>query len=218
MTVLDADMPLTDWRWHFAAALRGEPCVVHGLGPDPVGLPVASWQGRATLSDLSLLAHCVGPTLDVGCGPGRLTEALARTGHPVLGLDVVTAAVLESRRRGVPALLRDVFDPLPGEGRWGTALLADGNIGIGGDPVRLLRRLSRIVAPGGRLVVELAPPGTGLVHAQVRLETLHGRSDPFAWARVGPEYVGALAFRAGLGRPRLHADQNRWFAVIRTAG
>ena len=31
-------------------------------------------------------------------------------------------------------------DPMPGEGRWDTVLLADGNIGIGGAPVALLRR------------------------------------------------------------------------------
>ena len=41
-------------------------------------------------------------------------------------------------RLGGPALRRSVFDPLPGEGRWGTALLLDGNIGIGGDPRALL--------------------------------------------------------------------------------
>ena len=32
-------------------------------------------------------------------------------------------------------LRRDLFAPLPGEGRWHHVLLADGNIGIGGDPV-----------------------------------------------------------------------------------
>ncbi len=53
-----------------------------------------------------------------------------------------------------------MFAPLPGEGRWGTALLADGNIGIGGDPVALLRRLREVLDPRGRIVVELAAPGT----------------------------------------------------------
>ena len=36
--------------------------------------------------------------------------------------------------RGATVLQRDIFGPLPGEGRWGTALLFDGNVGIGGDP------------------------------------------------------------------------------------
>ena len=46
-------------------------------------------------------------------------------------------------RRGGAALRRDVFAPLPGEGRWYTALLADGNVGIGGDPVALLQPAPR---------------------------------------------------------------------------
>ena len=33
---------------------------------------------------------------------------------------------------------RDLFGALPGEGTWSHVLLADGNIGIGGDPVTLL--------------------------------------------------------------------------------
>ena len=62
--------------------------------------------------------------------------------------------------RGGAALRRDVFDTLPGEGRWETALLADGNVGIGGDPVALLRRLREVLDPRGRVVAEVAAPGT----------------------------------------------------------
>ena len=95
-----------------------------------------------------MLAHCVGPTLDVGCGPGRMSAHLAGRGRCVLGIDVVREAVDQTRARGVSALLRDVFAPLPGEGRWDTALLADGNIGIGGDPVALLRRVAHAARAG----------------------------------------------------------------------
>ena len=83
-----------------------------------------------------MLNLCVGPTIDVGCGPGRLTEALGGLGHLVLGIDVTPEAVGHPCTGARTALRRDVFAPLPGEGRWGTALLADGNVGIGGDPVR----------------------------------------------------------------------------------
>ena len=38
-------------------------------------------------------------------------------------------------------------------------LLADGNIGIGGDPVALLTRCRDLIAPAGRVLVELDPPG-----------------------------------------------------------
>ncbi len=112
--------------------------------------------------DLGLLGHCVGPTIDVGCGPGRLTAALADRGHPVLGIDVAHACVAQALGRGGVVLRRDVFGPLPGEGRWRTALLADGAVGIGADPVGLLRRVRRLLDPRGRVVVEVGAPGTPL--------------------------------------------------------
>ena len=136
-------LPLASVYTH---ALQGHPCTVWegDLAPQP--LPTHAWLARADAADLALLAHCQGPTLDIGCGPGRMTEALALAGHAVLGIDVVPEAVRQTRARGVPALRRSVFDPLPGEGRWETALLADGNIGIGGDPVALLERARELVA------------------------------------------------------------------------
>ena len=59
------------------------------------------------------------------------------------------------------ACCRSVFQPVPGEGGWDTVLLADGNIGIGGDPVALLTRCRELLAPAGRVLVELDPPGHG---------------------------------------------------------
>ena len=50
-----------------------------GLGDDPEELPVHRWRRDADPDDLELLAHCEGHTLDLGCGPGRLTAALARS-------------------------------------------------------------------------------------------------------------------------------------------
>ena len=125
-----------------------------GLDGEPSDLPVHEWTRDADPDDLALLAHCEGPTLDIGCGPGRLAAALARLGHAVLGIDVVPEAVDADPPPRRAALQRDLFDALPGEGRWETALLADGNVGIGGDPVALLRRTRELVhghgACGGR--------------------------------------------------------------------
>ena len=75
-----------------------------------------------------------------------------------------------ARRRGAAVLEADVFGPLPGEGRWATCLLFDGTIGIGGDPTRLLARCRELTGPGGRVLAEVEPPGTGLAppHRLVR--------------------------------------------------
>jgi SAM-dependent methyltransferase len=198
----------------FASALRGHACTVWEADRAPRRLPVDAWRRDADEGDRVLLEHCSGPTLDIGCGPGRLTEALARRGHAVLGIDVVGEAVRQSRDRGAPALVRDVFGPLPGEGRWETALLADGNIGIGGDPVALLSRVAELIAPQGRAVVDVARHGTGIRTRHVRIETVHGRSRSFPWTVVGADAIEAVAAAAGLRRTTAYHSGERCFAVL----
>ena len=136
---------------------------------ETIPLALHRWDRPVDASDQAVLAHCVGPTIDVGCGPGRMSAHLSRMGRLALGVDLVRDAVHQAVERGATALHRDVFAPLPGEGRWQTALLADGNVGIGGDPVALLRRLRAVISEDGRVVVDLTPPGTGLTTGWVRL-------------------------------------------------
>jgi SAM-dependent methyltransferase len=195
MTVLDRLLPVATV---FASALEGAPCLLVDADGAEGLLPTEIWMRQADRSDEVLLRLCRGATLDIGCGPGRMAQALALRGQVVLGIDLVPEAVRLSLDRGVSTLQRDVFEPVPGEGRWDTALLADGNIGIGGDPVALLSRVRELIAPDGRVVVELAPPGTGVRTRHVSLETGLGRSRPFPWTEVGTDAVPAVAEAAGL--------------------
>jgi SAM-dependent methyltransferase len=177
-------------------------------------LALDDWPHPADESDHAMLALCEGPTLDVGCGPGRLTEALTLRGHVVLGIDVTPEAVEHTVVRGGSAIRRDVFSPLPAEGRWATALLADGNVGIGGDPVALLRRLGQVLDPRGRVVVELAPPGTVRTHGWA---TLHDRgrvAHRFPWCVLGVDDVAAVAREAGMEAVSVLRHVHRWFAVV----
>jgi SAM-dependent methyltransferase len=197
----------------FSAALRGERCHVVGAG-GAVPLPVSTWVRSADHADRAVLAQCVGPTLDVGCGPGRMTEHLTRGGHAALGIDVVPEAVRQARARGVAALLRNVYDDVPGEGRWATVLLADGNVGIGGDPRRLLARSAALLEPGGRVVVDLAPPGSGVRTLRLRLRVAAAQSAPFAWSTVAADRVGVVCAGLGLAVLRVEQHDGRWFAVL----
>lgn len=168
----------------------------------------------AVPGDESLLGCCTGPTLDVGAGPGRLTVALAERGVPALAIDITPYAVTLARSAGALALQRDVFGALPGAGRWSTVLLADGNVGIGGDPVALLRRARDLLAPDGSVVAEVSPPGSGLRREQVRLRTAEGTGPWFPWAWVGAGEVAAVAAAAGLRVARSWAEAGRWFTVL----
>lgn len=199
----------------FGLALRGEHCRVHTPHGAGEVLPVERWHRDADTSDHDLLERCSGPTLDVGCGPGRMTRALAERGKPVLGIDVVPEAVRLTRARGAQALVRDVFArPLPGEGRWATVLLADGNIGIGGRPVALLRRLTGLLAGGGQVVLDLAPRGTGLRERRLWLQTERLVCRPFPWAEVGADAVAWIAASAGFVVAELVERPERSFAVL----
>ena len=200
----------------FARALRGQQCQVVEVDgyAEARLLPVGDWVRPADGADQLLLDRCVGPTLDIGCGPGRLSERLADLGHVVLGIDVVPEAVRQTVGRGAVALRRNVFETLPGEGRWHAALLADGNIGIGGDPVSLLRRVRQLLDPRGRVVAEVAPPGSGLRTAWAVLTCGEERSRPFRWSVVGVDAIGGLAAEAGLTATTTYRSAGRWCTVL----
>ncbi|NHC12490.1 class I SAM-dependent DNA methyltransferase [Motilibacter deserti] len=186
------------------ALLHGVDCVVRGARADKLALPVARWMQAAGPADEDLLQACAvtgGPVLDVGCGPGRLAAELVARGVPTLGLDLSGAAVALARFRGAYAEQLDVFGPVPDTGAWGCILLADGNIGIGGDPTALLARCAQLLRPGGRVVADVSTTVTGVRRAVYRLEasTASGTvGGPLRWAAVGCDAVAQLGEQAGL--------------------
>jgi SAM-dependent methyltransferase len=218
----------------YARALDGEPCAVLGDDGSVRQLPAPRWLDVADTADRALfVAPCSGPTLDVGCGPGRLLVALQQHGIAAHGIDVSAAAVARARARGASATRADVLvgpthgplrgsptDGLPDRQLWAHVLLADGNVGIGGHPVRLLARVRDLLLPSGRAHVELDADRGGDPGVTTRRLRLHvgGRdSTPFDWATVGAGAIGRLADAAGLRLVRLDRHADRHVAVLAPA-
>jgi len=177
-------------------------------------LPLARWLAPVDDVDRIVLADAAGPVLDIGCGPGRHLAALAAAGHAGLGLDLSPVAVRLARARGAEAILRSVFADVPRSGSWRTALLLDGNIGIGGAPEALLARARALVAPGGAVLVETGPPDAPTRRVRVRLETPGAVSPWFGWATVGARGIAPLARTAGLRPAATISAGGRWFARL----
>jgi len=177
-----------------------------------IDLDVRRWRGEPDGVEASLLSWLPDPVLDVGCGPGRVATALCAAGRVALGIDPSPAATREAARRGAPVLQRSVFGPLPGEGRWASALLLDGNVGIGGDPIGLLARIAELLRPGGVVVAEVEPAG-GVRPLVVRVDAGGEVGPPFPWATLGADAWAATASAAGLAAMPVFAIGSRTFAA-----
>lgn len=161
-----------------------------------------------------VLDRAIAPVIDVGCGPGRHILALSRRGVHAVGVDISPGAVQLARRRGARVIEGSIFDRLPGAGSWGSALLLDGNIGIGGRPAELLSRTGALLRRGGVALVEVEPPGASSQTLRVRLESETDRSDYFPWARVSVDDVGELARSCGFALGECWSAGGRWFARL----
>ena len=182
---------------------------------DAISYDVGRWNAAADAVDRSLLESADGPVIDIGCGPGRMLVAAGMLGIPALGVDVSPVAVAIARNAGGRAVRGSVFEPVPDEGRWDTALVIDGNIGIGGDPAALLARCRDIVRANGRIIVEAhcVPDADRTYRARIVDES--GRtSEEFPWAEVGREAIIRHAGAVGLTHRATWSAEARTFCEL----
>jgi ubiquinone/menaquinone biosynthesis C-methylase UbiE len=93
--------------------------------------------------------------LDLGCGDGAFTGAIAASGATVLGADVAQAALQRARSRhaGLDFRLVPIDGPLPFEDNSFTLLWASEVIEHVADTARWLSEVRRVLAPAGRLLI-----------------------------------------------------------------
>ncbi|HEY1778571.1 MAG TPA: methyltransferase domain-containing protein [Solirubrobacteraceae bacterium] len=141
--------------------------------------------------------------LDVACGPGIISRALAAGAGAVHGVDLTEAMVDVARREASAAGLANTTFAC-GDA---TALeLADASFDGAvarftihhlPAPARLLEELARVVRPGGRIVIadHIADDDAADAAWALELERLR---DPSHWAALRPERLRALGVDAGL--------------------
>jgi SAM-dependent methyltransferase len=206
-------------------ALGGERCWIRNEDGEVRLLPAHRWLGGRDpdgasgeacdeVFDEVVTQMCSGPTIELGCGPGRLVARLMQRGIPALGIDRSATAIRLAGRGGAPALLGDVFEPLPGMGLWQTVLLVDGNVGLGGDPRRILGRAAELLDSGGHCVAEFDAEAIGIRARWVRLESARDVGPWFRWASVGVDSAATLAAQVGLTLTGVRMIGGRMIATL----
>jgi SAM-dependent methyltransferase len=144
-------------------------------------LPVADYDAHAAVYDLEYAAREMdldfwvratrcGPVLELGCGTGRLTTQLARTGHQITGVDsskpmLERATQRMSGQTNVTLIHADVRALPCRDGSFGTVLapFAVFNYLLSlADQLAAATELKRVLRSGGHAIVDLAmlPLGT----------------------------------------------------------
>ncbi len=164
---------------------------------------------RLEVVDLDLLGVQRGArVLDVGCGVGRLLLRLQGRGCRVFGIDILRRDLLSARHHlaadPVASLLLGDGGRIPFADAWFDFVTCTETLEHAADSRLMLRELTRVLRPGGRLVVSVPDALPELIAR--RFYSLY-REDPFGHRRIYTQRsLGRAVEEAGL---RVYARRER---------
>jgi ubiquinone/menaquinone biosynthesis C-methylase UbiE len=144
--------------------------------------------------------------LDVACGPGIVSCALARTARDVTGIDVTSAMIDEARNYAAQQTITNIawrvgeIPPLPWPDDSFTAVVSRYAFHHFDDPFAVLQEMVRVCSPAGTVTVcDLAPP---VVSADA-FNTVERLRDPSHVRAFTLSELSDLFAAAGLAEPRI---------------
>lgn len=147
---------------------------------------------------LSRVARLPGPILDVGCGPGHVTDALSRAGTEITGIDL-SPEMIATARGNFPDLdfeIGSMFNLLrpPRAPGWGVVVSWYSLVHLASSELpRAMSSMARVLQPGGWLLVGL-PAGSSVHHA----DEFEGAACSVDFVEHDPDEVRAAVEQAGL--------------------
>ncbi|MDY0310730.1 MAG: class I SAM-dependent methyltransferase [Desulfobacterales bacterium] len=155
-----------------------------------------------------LALPCAGPLLDVGGGTGRVSARLASFVSRVVVCDLSLPMLRQARRHDGLAVVQARGHRLPFTHRAFQRILVVDAVHHFQHPDRVLAELMRVLAPGGRLVIE----EPDIRRWPVRLVALAERLALMDSHFLPPAQIATLLEALGT-RPRLQ-DDGRWRSWI----
>jgi ubiquinone/menaquinone biosynthesis C-methylase UbiE len=154
--------------------------------------------------------------LDVGCGTGAASRSAASVTASVVGIDLSPEMIRQARElaSGLANVHFEIADSehLPFDDGAFTAVVCSNSFHHYPDPGRAVREMTRVLAPGGRLVLgDACSDRTAARIADVFLR----RFEPGHVRLYRSDELGAFVQGAGLSRVELRRLSGGGFAIVR---